>query len=100
MFSSTIYDYEMLLAKPDLALIHSNDEREGGLSTVKSSVARVVCNNNLLSAGSQVRYVASSAMPVLVQGHAKDIAPADQGAAGSLGADDEQGATAQASNQV
>lgn len=63
-------------------------------------MARVSCTDNVLSAGSQVLYMASSATPVLVQGRATDMAPADQVAAGSLSTDDEQGTTAQASNQV
>lgn len=44
--------------------------------------------------------MASSAMPVLVQGRPTDTAPAEQVAAGSLSTDDEQGAAAKASNQV
>lgn len=80
--------------------MYRNAERKEGLCIVKSLVARVTCTNKLLGAGSQMRYMASSATPVLVQGRTTDTAPAEQGAAGSLSISDEQGNTAQASNQV
>lgn len=57
-------------------------------------------SGSMLGAGSQVRYMASSPSPLLVQGHAPDTAASGQPTPASHSVDTEQGDTAHATDQV
>ena len=87
-------------SKSGLLVIVGNDEQRETFAQSKRLCGDVELQQQCAGAGSQVRYMASSAMPLLVQGRATDTAPSEQVAAGSLSSYNEQCATAQASNQV